>query len=189
MMPRRTLLLIVGLAVATSILVYAAVIGTQPPPASQTQQLPTKTVIKNAEVYFDPEYAATSATSADIMINANKHKVTVVQLELAFDPQAVSSILINPPDNFSFFGDKLDYIELFKEVDYKNGKINYAIGISPTVDAKTGIGKVATLKYTLKNRAQTSTQIRFLGKTVVTEEGSRESVLKSTRPLTITSTQ
>lgn len=193
MLPKRTLLLIGGLSIVTIALIYVAVISSKPSTPftqDQTRQvIPTvKPILKTAELYFDPEIVtASSSSSVDVMLNAGNHKVTVVQLELSFDPQAISNISISQPTTFSFFGEKLDYQELFKEVDYKNGIINYAVSISLTSEAKTGIGKVATITYSLTNSTGSPTQIKFLGKTLVTEEGSRESVLKSNRPLTITS--
>lgn len=192
-MPKRTLLLIVLLSITTLFLVYIALNRIPTPiqklPVNQQVVPTTVPIMKNALLYFDPETVQTKRSvskSADILINASEHKVNVVQLELSYDPEILTNVSINPPSNFSFFGEPFSYIILFKEVDVKNGKINYAIGVSATSSPKTGVGKVATVTFNLKAGQLNPTQIKFLDKTSVAQDGTRESVLKEAKPLTIT---
>lgn len=73
-----------------------------------------------------------------------------------------------------------------KNIDSKNGKIFYAIALQPTAQAKSGAGILATISFTSKLKPNQKTELKFLPKTLVTAEGVRSTVLKTTSGAIIT---
>jgi len=119
------------------------------------------------------------------VVRSGNNRITAVQLEMTFDPELVTDITLEPASESTSFFDPSSPV-LFNKTDYANGRISYAVGISPNKAAKTGTGVLVHLTFKLKpNTASSSSQITFLGKTMVTEAGSTGSVLKNTSPLTI----
>jgi len=198
-MPKKTTLLILFLSALTGMLLYLALQTDkriqklpQALPKSVRIHFPTPAVEKTATVYFSqPSLTVNSQnstpTAVDIMTDTGASKITGVQVELAFDPQVISSISLSPPhDDTSFFGPVSNFFVLFNETDLKTGKITYAIGISPQTKPLQGTGKIGTLTFSLKKSFSSQTVLSFTPKTLVTKEGVGESILKSTTPLTIT---
>lgn len=199
-MQKNTLMLIIFLSVVTVFLILIA-IRYQPPKTLPVQPQPTPTIIeKTSSVYFLPDNISAvlnKQMTADIFVDTNAKPITGVQVELAFDPKVVRNVKINPPSSNvtsasnNFFGGEREYSVLFKEVNQNSGRVSYAIAITPTSAAKTGVGKVAELSFSVVSSAasipnQGSSIISFTEKTMVTSEGITESVLKDTKPLTIT---
>lgn len=199
----RTTLLIIILILTTLFLFYLALknkqsFSTNKNVPSSLQPAPVTTVpvqketAQRAQLSFLPTLVrfsndtTTESAQVDIVLDAQNHLVSGVQLELSFDPLAISNIAITSPSDTQFFGNKDEYLTLLKEIDYKNGRISYALGIAPGQMAKKGIGKLATLSVT-PNRAfkNPSSEISFIEKTMVTEFGRYGSVLDKTTPLTI----
>jgi len=112
-----------------------------------------------------------------IIINTGTNNVTVVQLELAFDPNILTGVNINPS---SFFDNPTIFIN---QIDSKNGRISYALGIVPSASesGKQGEGSLTTLTFQTKTPLSVAkTSIIFLPKTFVAAEGLSQSALKST---------
>ncbi|RJQ26815.1 hypothetical protein C4577_02810 [Candidatus Parcubacteria bacterium] len=191
-MPKKTTILIVILALVTSVLVYLAISTENRRPLPKEQPQVTKInkelkPVKTARLYFQPENLNTSGVYApitsDVFIDAGKNKVSGVQLEMAFDPEAITKVDIASPTDNPFFSSPNSVI-LFKDIDYNNGRISYAVAISPTEDPKTAIGKVATITFTPNSSySTTEAEISFLNKTIVTELGTVESILDQATPL------
>lgn len=196
-MPKKTLILIITLFFLTSLLLYLATregkfIEKQKP----VVQIPVKKQVnKDSVIFFSPSVLnmdnknSATSSSVDVFINSGINKVTGVQLEMSFDPKIIYNIIIKAPDDANFFGKTENYIVLFKDVDMKNGRLSYALAITPSQTAKSGTGKVATLTFKLNKATPVSktaqTNIDLLNKTLVTGDNAYESLLKQVTPLTI----
>lgn len=184
-MSKRTLALIIVLAIVTVVLIFVALSPKQEQQEGTPRILPTVTPSAQSilEIGPNPLVTSTQSVTADVMVDSGENKVTAVQLELSFDPTKISNITITP-------GTLLENpVILLNNIDYKEGRISYAIGISPTGTAKAGTGTVATitLQTALLNGEQTA--ITVLPKSLITAEGISSSVLKEATGTTITFTQ
>lgn len=180
-MSRRTIILIIVLTAITAVLLAVALTQKKKTPtAPVTPQKPQAQVPyahTTLEISSNPVPASTSSGisktfSADVMINTETDKVTAVQLELKFDPKAISNVDMKPG---SFFTKPA---ELIKKVNDKDGTVSYALGINPGENGVSGTGIVAIITYTEIGQTGTYTQINFLPKTLVSAEGNDKSVLK-----------
>lgn len=199
MIPRKTTILIIILAVVTSLLVFLAVRSEQSSPEreepQQVLEQENKELAKTATIYFEPQSVSVlgpqvgtgSATTVDIMVNTGGTPITGLQIELSYDPKLLENVAVTPPlsiDTTSLF--KSQYNTLFNEVDENLGRISYAIAIPQSSAPINGVGKIGTISFMRASGANTtSSQISFLDKTTVTIEDPTANILKSTTPLTI----
>lgn len=191
-MPKKTTTLILILAVITALLVFLAIRETQPKSSTTAPvekiAVPTKAVPKTAILSFTPSLLDLSTTSTptpvDIIIDTGGSQVTGAQLEITFDPKAVTNLRISSPDN-SLFGGKTDNIVLINDVNLSTGRVSFAVAATPGKSVK-GVGKIATLTIQKAFGTDINTsQIVFLDKTMVVMPGTNDSILKSSTPLTI----
>jgi hypothetical protein len=195
MMPKKTTLLIIILAVVTAILVYLAVISDKAQeiinttPLTPTAQNTAPTIAPYANLSFsvpslDLSKTNTATQSVNIILNSNGKDVFGTQVELKYDPTVIYNVSISKPQE-SFFGQ--DAPVLINSVDPTEGRVSYATAFSANSSGKSGTGVVATLTFTAnKYTGISSTSIAFLPKTTVTTLQSSQSVLKQTTPLSIT---
>lgn len=178
---KRTLALILVLLAITGGLLYLALKEEQPTGQQKTgQQTGEMLSPAHTTLSFSPPSPSTSAKqSTSILINSNSNKVTVVQLNLGYDPQILSNVLIKPGTYFS------NPTILFNNIDKVNGRITYDIAISPTDKQASGSGTVATISYSILPAAAATTKINFLPKTEATQQGISGSILKAATDLTI----
>lgn len=185
-MSKRTLALIVILTVITGALLVLAL-------SSQKQQKAPSPIVNNntptpiespATAMLSLSQNTTMSTSASKALNLDVDgggsKVTGVQVEISYDPKVLTNVSITPGS----------YIEnpvvLFNSVDKKNGRISYAVGITPTGNPVTGTGTAAIIKYSvLPGVTINTTTLHFLSKTIVAAEGVNGSILKSASDMTI----
>jgi hypothetical protein len=195
-MPTRTAILIAVLALVTGILVYLAVISQSARRAPTTQNLiPTeKPVEKTAQVFFNPQNvdlssgSATPASSVDVMVDSGGQEIAGVQIELQYDPKALTAVRVTPDATVtSFFGTGATV--LFNETKVDTGRISYAIAVSPGQNSKKGVGRLAMFSFQKAFGAPATTIVTFLDKTLVTVLGANQSALKSTAPLSIVLSQ
>ncbi|RJQ36304.1 hypothetical protein C4559_05390 [Candidatus Microgenomates bacterium] len=187
-MSKRTLALIIGLIVVTAVLLAIALSPEKPQenqPISQKTPIVTKAPVVQTNLFFTPSPLIVSSSSGSINVNINtgENKATAVQLELTYDPKALTNIDIKPGNYFE------NPIVLLKNVDDKNGRITYAIAISPTGAPKKGEGIVATITFTSLLGPGQKTEITPLPKTMATATGETMSVLKKVSGATIISAQ
>lgn len=176
-MSKRTILLIVVLFAVTVVLILLAVYPITQKPAPTSGPVPTVTPVAQSVLVFAPPtlVSTTSATySIDVNLLTGSNRVNAVQLELAYDPKALTNMDATPG---AFFENP---VVLLKNIDAQEGRISYALAISPTQRGKQGTGTVAVLKFSSNLLPGQKTSIKFLPKTQVTAEGIRASVLKST---------
>jgi len=174
-MSKRTLGLIVFLFIITAGLIYIAV---SPKNTSKENTAPTTRIIPapipqtKISISPNPFTASSPSGSLEINIDTGKNNVTAVQIELSFDPKTLTKVTLTPGGFFE------NPMVLINDVDYKNGKISYAIGISPSGTPKTGKGVVAKIEFTADPQDAVSTKINFMPKTLVTASEATTSVLK-----------
>lgn len=176
---QRTLILILALAGITLFFLFLAI-----RPQFKKQELvlsptPTPTPAAQSVLSLQQAQQQTPGTMTyNVVINSNINTVNAVQLELAFDPKVLSNITVTPGPFFP------KPVQLIKNIDYKNGRISYALGIQPADYGVKGQGVVATVTFSYVPTAQ-STTITFLPKTIVAAEGVTQSVLRDALPATV----
>lgn len=180
---KRTLFLIFILIAAVLGLLALSLQRPAPTPT------PTPTPISFARTTLSLSEVLTSTISAQLSSNVeidSLNLVTAVQIELSYNPQDLTNVDIKAGDFFSGSASlgKNPAI-LLKNVDEKNGRVSYALGINPGENGVAGKGTVAVLTFR-KNAASssTTTTISFLPKTLVSAEGITPSVLRSATGVT-----
>ena len=178
-MSKRTLFLIFALFIITFVLLMMAIYQPQTPKIAQrTVPTPTKEPMAQTILSFgNPSIATSSSTSTlnyslPINISTGRNKVTVVQLEMQYDPLLLMDVQVIPG---SFFTNPNVFLN---QIDTKFGRISYAFGIKPIDQGVTGKSTVANLTFSVKAKTAEKTAVIFLPKTSVTAEGISESVLK-----------
>ncbi len=188
-MSKRTLALIAGLSLITIVLLVIAVAASQNAP-KQNPQLPPvvnpsismapKDGQAKTRMYLSPNPAITTSSTGtlQVIVDADDNNLSAVQIELQYDPQAISTISIKPG---TFFDTP---IPLINNINKAQGRISYALGVLPNQSTKRGSGTVAVITYTLAPTVN-STQISFLKTSLATVPGIATSVLKETAGTTI----
>lgn len=191
-MPKKTTILIIILAIITSVLIFLAVRADHIQTThenTQAQSTPTPVLIKPfATLSFFPPLLDVSKISAtqkiDILLDTHGKPVSGAQVELTYDPKVLTNVSLTPPIKNPFFG--TNPIVLVNSVDPAQGRISYAVGISASDTEKNGSGSVATLTFTVNKFAGiAASQISFLPKSAVTTLSSQGSVLNSSTPVQI----
>jgi hypothetical protein len=170
-MPQRTLLLIGILAFITVILLGLALYTGLPrvsKPAPQVKILQTilsvsKPIVSSAKSY-----------TSDITLTTERKKVTVVDIELKYDPKILTNVDIKPGTFFQ--GPTI----LRKTIDKTNGKVGFVLGIGLGDSPVNGNGTVAVLSFTTLTKSGITT-ISFLKESGVTVSTVRPSILTNAR--------
>lgn len=183
-MSKKTIGLIIGLLVTTGVLLFVALSAKQPTQPKQTtiSNQPTPTPVEQSTLTLSPNPATlTSGNSGtiDVIIDTAVNEVKGVELEMAYDPEALSAITITPAEFFPA------PVILKKNIDRKTGRITFALGLRPSQVPVTGIGKVATIRFTKATGATGTTEIEILPNSLVAAKGVYNSVLKSATGATI----
>lgn len=177
---KRTFTLIGILLLVTSGLIYLALTENTPQHNSTTQSIKVSSahsILSLTEL--SASEAATFGKGVAVHIDTGSNKVTGVQFEIAYDPDVLANVRIVQGTFFQ------TPIVLINTLDPKNGRIFYALAVPPTSAAVIGAGTTAVITYTTLPSKKTTTSLTFLPKTVVTQEGTLESVLLKTNNLTI----
>lgn len=181
-MSKRTIGLIVALFVITVILLLVALSGNKSvAPSNPTSMLPSPTPFAQSLLTFSPATLTASTAgqqTASISLNTNANDVTGVQLELSYDPKAISNVTI---DNGTMFPNPL---VLRKKIDPQAGTITYVYAITPAQQSHKGIGTVAVITFTPNVQAVgttgtklTQTMIKLLPKSEISARGIEKSVM------------
>lgn len=179
-MSKRTLLLIVGLAIVTGGLLFLAFLSEQrkkttESPLNQTS-IPTPTSPAHTTLSLVPNpviVSSSGSASIDVEMDTQSNDVTAVQLELSYDPKAITNVTISPSNFFT------NPIVLLKNINQQDGRISYAFGIPSSNSSKKGKGLIATISFNAVNLFGAPTTISFLPKTLVTAQGISASVLQT----------
>lgn len=185
-MSKKTLALILTLLLLTIILIGVALTtrntktANTEQPTTQEQQEPTptpdmaKTTLKLTPNPVYPDTGSTSATTVNVEIDTGENNVSAVQLEIQYDPAVLTNMKVLPGDFFTN-----PNVLPVGGVDIQKGTITYALGPSNIRESKSGTGVVATLQFVPRAAAGvTETEITLLDKSLVTQFGQAESVLK-----------
>ncbi len=187
-MSNQTVGLIAILLVATVILLIVAINSGSTPnqlPIINQQHMPpptTPTPAPHTTLSLSPNPLPIASQSATIAVAVNTASDTIagVQIELSFDPTAIKNISITPG---SFFPKS---VEVLKTIDYKNGRVSYALGLPAAGMPVNGNGVVAWIKIQTNLAPGQQTELQFLPKSVVASGTMSPSLLLSATGTTIT---
>lgn len=189
-MPKKTTILIIILAIITGILIFVAVRTDQSQEKKVTSVAsPTPVIIKPyAMLSFSTKFLDASkgiaSQKVDIILDTNGKSVAGAQVELTYDPKVLTNVSLTPLVPGQLFG--TNPIVLINNVDPSQGRISYAITISPNDTEKIGKASIGLLSFTVNRFANTpATNITFLPKSAVTTQKTKFSVLESTTPIQI----
>lgn len=180
----RTTLLIVFLAILAAVLLFVALkpvkkLATSNPTTPTPTTSPAHSTLA-LSLGTSTATAGANSQVADVTIDTQSNSVSGVQFEIAYDPTVITNVKVSAGD---FFPTPLT---LLNQVDSKNGKINYAVGIQPTGQGIKGSGTVAVISYTiLPTQSASMTKLTFLPKTQVIQQGVLGSVLEKAIDLSI----
>lgn len=126
----------------------------------------------------------TGRGAINVNIETGGNEVTAVQLELKYDPSAITDVAIVHSDFFT------NPIELFKRIDTQNGRITYMLGISTAQNPISGSGTVAKITFRkVRETKLSSTTIKFSktenSESIVAATGIDQSVLRYANDTTI----
>jgi hypothetical protein len=184
-MSKKTLGLIIVLLILTIVLVFVALSTKQQ--QSQTTTTPgatakpsnTPTPVAGHTILSMSPNPVTAGrgvpSTVNVMIDTQGDSVRAIQLEIAYDPKALTNVTIKPGDFFP--GAQALPVG---GVNQTTGRITFAVTPANLRDAKSGKGTVATLTFYPTAAAATSTAITLLDKSLVTSPGlGAQTVLKS----------
>jgi hypothetical protein len=181
-MPRKTFALISGLVLVTVVLFIIALktnnkqstqVNVTPSQAPQEAVAPTS-VPAHAVLALSPNPVSVSpgsTGSVDLTIDTQEHAVTAVQLELKYDPAAISNVKIVPGPQFQ------NPVVLIDKNNPTAGTYTYAIGIQPNQATVQGTGVVGKITFTAKRGAIKQTSLDIEPASIVTARGVATSVL------------
>lgn len=191
-MHKQTIILIVILALVSGVLIFLAITNQDILKNNQSKVVPSVAPVKKTtKVFFNPANIDLSASTASptssvsIMVDTGGEQIAGVQAEMQYDPKAITDVkLIPAAGSTDFFGPNSTILQ--NDIVSTTGRISFAIGISPTEDGKSGVGKIATVTFKKAVGAPATSMITFIDKTLASQLNVNESVLKETTPLTIT---
>lgn len=177
-MSKRTLFLIFALFIMTSVLLAVTLYKpiTKPIPRITAPKEP----VAQTSLMFGTLSSSTSLPSSNltysipINIETQKNKVTAIQLELQYDPLALTNVSVVPGPFFQ------NSNILLSQINAKTGRISYAFGVGLTDAGVMGKGVVAIITFESKPEKAQKTGILFLPKTKITAEDLPQSVLQTT---------
>ena len=176
--PLKTVLLIVILALIAISLVYVAFLSKDAP----LKEIVQKTQLQGETNLADTSLSINEATKDEesnnyysiVNIDTGKNGVIGVQLELYYDPTLITNITVTPLDFFP------QAVEVLKKIDQQNGRISYALTVSPGEAAVKGTGQLVKINYTPIGNDGVNSVINFLPKTEVSGDTTAGSLLKLT---------
>jgi hypothetical protein len=176
----KTWVLIFILFILTIVLLGLSFLSINSTP--QAKSSPTITLQAEKEVAFttlqisnEPRISTVSGRyEVDVIMNTNQNKVTLTQLELSYDPDIMRVFDLKPT------GLLQDAEIIQKNIDGKNGRISFWLGLNPGETFLQGEGSIATITFV--KYGTESAEIDFAPKTSVNAKGSEKSVLLEALP-------
>lgn len=187
-LPKKTIILIVALLLVAVGLVYLATYNYEKPKEEKAViQQDEKALIQTSLALSNPIFDTASTASAkpvysiDVNADTGENMLTVVQLELQYDPLAITDVDIGPGDLNG------NWASIKKEIDQENGTIYCILGVPMGGKGISGPGSVAKLTFSKVDGFEFSeSAIRFLSRTKTIAQGYDKSVLKSSEDLIFT---
>lgn len=187
-MSKKTLGLILILLILTIVLIFVAISTKQQsslpssPTTSQSSVTPTPTVIPGrTSLSISPNpitlgTAGSTSATVDVLIDTGGDQVRSVQLEIAYDPKAITNVSLKPG---TFFTNP--NVLPVGGINPSTGRITYAVVPGSFSETRTGSGVVATLTFTsLLSVNNPSTTISLLDKSLVSGQARGQNVLMKT---------
>lgn len=176
--PLKTVFLIVILALVAISLVYAAFLSKDAPLKQIVQRSQQQEENSLADTSLSIDQSIKNEESNEyysiVNIDSGKNSVIGVQLELYYDPSLITNVSVTPLDFFP------QAVEVLKKIDQQNGRISYAITVSPGETSVKGQGQLVKINYAPIGNEGISSVINFLPKTEVSGDTTAGSLLKST---------
>ena len=174
-LPKQTIAFLSFLIVVTIVLLGLAVYTQKITPPTTT---PSNKIVFPSYAHTDlaltaPEKSGVNTYTTNVNITTGGDKVTAAQIELSFDPKALTNVTIKTGTFIQ------NPVVLLKKVDQANGRISLALGVPLGEKGVSGSGTVATITFSEDPSATGSTVLDFLPKTAVTAQGIPQSVLKT----------
>ena len=187
MLSRKTLALISSLIIvliALFVLSFSATNQVNKSAPSIPQPTPTpiaQTVIKMSP---NPVVLTNGKGSVEVNMDTNENEISAVQLEILYDPQALSNVAIKLG---TFFSSTVPY---WNKIDKEKGIISYSLVILPNEAQLKGSGTVAVIEFQ-KNPSSSiaSTELEILPRTIVVTSGNSSSVLNQAIGTTVLLTE
>lgn len=180
-MSKKLILALIVLFLSLCCLGYVMFFYTSGNPERPKRSLKKLVFNQPADAYLSmtPNYfVATSSAITSVDVNLQtQSSPTIIQLEIAYDPNSLYSLSVVPGEYF------VAPVIPLEKTDYKNGRISYALsGKSINPNSKT----IARIYFTPLNYGlRKQTELKFLPKTSI-KEGSRLIELKDTSGANIT---
>ena len=186
-MSRKTTALIIFLVILTAGLVALALRNNATTPSVPGTQTPntitvTPTPPAHTTLSFTPQtltVAPDTTGAVRVMMDTQDNPVTVVQLELSYDPTQLTNVKVTPGTLFS-----ATPAPILNSVDPKTGRITYMIGAAPGQSPYTGQGVVATVSFTTAAAAIQPVSLTLMKTSIVAARGIEPSVLKNKQDVT-----
>ncbi|EKD86756.1 MAG: hypothetical protein ACD_37C00157G0002 [uncultured bacterium] len=168
----KTVLLVAGLVILTGILLAISLSTkkSSPIPILTRDQ---ETDIAHTSLSISDELRSSSLSGTyevDVNIDSSDNRITGAQLEITYDPKVLTKVDIKPGEFLP------DPVVILKKIDVQNGKISYVIGSQLGENGVEGAGSIAVITFSKVGSQETT--IDFLPQTLITAEGSDQSVLK-----------
>lgn len=192
-MPKKTTILIIILAIITSILIFVA-IRTENSTTTEKKDITQKTITEApsmapyASLSFSPATLnasqGASTPTVDIMLDTKGQMVSGAQVELLYDPEVITNVSLTPLVDGQLFG-KNPFV-LINTIDKEQGRITYAVAMDVNDTEKIGNAPIGRLTLTINRfTKKTTSSITFLPKSTVTTLKSLSTVLANTTPFEI----
>lgn len=186
-MSKKTIALIVGLLILTILLLVVALNQATRTPRNETSDTESAENVSptppaETTLHISPNPLVVSSVGqgqAEVVINTGSNEVTAVQLEMSYDPSLITNIDIVPG---TFLPSP---VVLLREVDEQEGRITYAVAITPAQNPVKGQGTVATISFTQIPGSSGQTTLELMPKSLVTANGTTRSVLKTATGATV----
>lgn len=188
-MSKKTIALVLGLIILAVVLLVIAVRPILTPTSTDTPQdsnqaatTPTPPEAGTTLMLSPNPLTLTAAETGrvEVIVDSSFNNLTAVQLEMSYDPEIITNVQVQPGP---FFPKPLT---LLNSVDTVNGRITYALGITPAQTPVQGDGVVAEITFNIiPGNANKETTIELLPKSLVTQQGAGQSVLMSMDGATI----
>jgi hypothetical protein len=139
-------------------------------PGTNNSGNPKAVIVPKTTLSILKPVVSSSTYTADVALTTERKKVTVVDIELKYDPKILTNVDIKPGTFFQ------SPTILRKTIDKINGKVSFIFGIGLGDSPVNGNGTVAVLSFTTLTKSGTTT-ISFLKESGVTVSTVRPSIL------------
>lgn len=181
--PRKTLALISSLVIVLVALFVLSLSAPKQPNSTTSQTEPEEAPVAQTTIKMIPNPLALSGANngvIEVQMDTASNEVTAVQLEILYDPEVLKDVVIKPGTFFT------SPVPLLNTIDRNEGRMSYALAITPAQAPLKGSGTIATISFT-KNPSSnlTETTLKLLPRTLVAAKGVGPSVLKEATGTTI----